>query len=489
MDHTADRNTNIVSFLDYRKVYVHFIYSFAWDVTKKSFDDLWAELVTKGWKKERLHQRYIGFNGRGQQYGAYQPSLLTGGQHFLHTSDSMSDHLDVITPVASSWWKDHNLGKDSTPCKVSIKYYLRILENGAGVCTLTVCLKGSQANFSNIHRVLRLGQNVLLGSSTHSKPQVCSFLQSQKGHTKRCWVNDILKRKMISLTASRERHKRTFTLHELVNRLMLANKERLPSTWAMLGERKEQSLWLDWVTSDWETNRDAEDVEGWRWQSPYIFTMCEVQSRDKKATAGELVRMHQKEVATILCKMNLDNARILTDYKHIGDDYMLSAFPRTYHGDAFANMSHDERLFFSFSRRGALAVTRNTRKIPGYFVLPSCLNLLEILRARWHLGNIVNSELDAAIASAALSDGISPSELLNRLYRWRTFFALFLRDPVPFLFDGGSITEIAERAETEFWLARMRETTYRKFETLDRLVQDLYYRKRVEDVSKWTGRS
>ena len=102
-----------------------------------------------------------------------------------------------------------------------------------------------------------------------------------------------------------------------------------------------------------------------------------------------------------------------------------------------------------------------------------------MLRARWHMGSVVSARLDQAIADIAQSSrenggqgSMTPLNLMEIMFRWRTLAGTFLRDPVPFLCDGGSVTEIAEIAERLLWLDRLRGEIARKFELLDQLVRD-----------------
>lgn len=79
-----------------KTAYVNFIYSFAWDASRRSFETLSAELQRQGWHYEGMHQRSIEFSGSRQHFGAYHPTLLPGGQEFLYRTESMSDRLEII---------------------------------------------------------------------------------------------------------------------------------------------------------------------------------------------------------------------------------------------------------------------------------------------------------------------------------------------------------------------------------------------------------
>jgi hypothetical protein len=482
--------------LYYDNAYINFMYSFAWDLTKKSFRRVSDELLAKGWKAEKLHQRYMDFNGKNRKYGAYRPSLMTGCQSALYVTCEASHALEVVTPLKDEWQQPANRGVQeyAASCPVMLKYYMRLLENGAGVCTLTIGISNPHATFANIQRVLHLGENLSFDARSEGDktPRATSYLRPRDGEWASCWLKELRDRDGVSLTdthgkvvALRVAHDdlvdgetlaekaNVFTLQEVVNRLLLLNVEHLPNGWVNPTEPSE-SLWLDWELLDWKTSGDTGAyVIEYPWQNPYVFTICEVAlpSDGRQFSAQDLLSRRAPEMAAILTKMNMESGDVATDFECIAGDYIANALPYSEETKTLLNLSHDDRLFFSFSRRGALAVTARMDAIPGYFVLPSFVNLLEILRARWHLGNSVNVELDRAIEALVWDDGSATDRALDAVYRARLMLVMFLRDPVPYLFDGGAVTEIAQLAETEFWLSRIRVSATEKLGALDKLIQ------------------
>lgn len=498
--------------LRYQAAYVNFIYSFAWDVTKVTFEKLWETFSQAGikeqqapkWKKEKLHERYMDFNGHNRKYGAYRPSLLAGCQDALYLTDEISNgSLEVIAPLKNGWQSNQMDKAYLASCPVSLKYYMRILENGSGVCTLSVRLDKDVATFENIHRVLHLGQNLAFAARDTNNvddktPYACSYLRHSANANGNCWVKtlrarnqvvvggQVIKVKRDSLVNGDRLPQSVFSVQELVNRLLLLNPEHLSENWVD-PVTPNQSLWLDWDLLDWKQDvATSEYFIEHPWQNPFAFTICELPAPPGRQTfsAKKSLNRRVKELAATLTKMNLDNTRIISDFGCIGNDYMSSALPFNANTKTLLNLSHDDRLFFSFSRRGALAVTTRMDTIPGYFVLPSFVNLLEILRARWHLGNIVNLELDDAIEALVAGDTTKPEDVLEKVYRARLTLSMFLRDPVPYLFDGGAVTDIAGRAETELWLARLREAASEKFLTVDRLIQQVKQARAYEGIQR-----
>lgn len=490
--------------VEYEKAYVNFIYSFSWDVTKISFKDLADELAPKPpkptrkhqWTLDQLHRRYMDFDGDDRSYGAYRPSLLTGCQDALYYTKKASLGLEVITPLGDDWIKNEGLVRS---CNVSLKYYIRLLENGAGVCTLSAGLVEGNATFENIHSVLHLGDNLSFGEQNEKTktalPHVCSYLRRRRKQTGECWANELHTSSVLPVkdrsgaeitlqfyrdlsVNGEELPKDVFSLQEIVNRLLLTNDGRLPDSWFVPEDAKDLkapdlSRWLDWELLEWPRNNAGEYEINYPWQNPYVFTICEMPKpiKGERFSAQTVVSGRAREVASILTKMNLNNDRITKDFQCMGDDYVSHALPFNRKRKALRNLSHDDRLFFTFSRRGALAITARMDTIPGYFVLPSFVNLLEILRARWHLGNVVNLELDAAIEKLVSVRESPTSVALKAVHRARTMLAMFLRDPVPYLFDGGAVTEIAQLAETELWLSRLRICAGEKLTALDKLIQ------------------
>ncbi len=85
-------------------------------------------------------------------------------------------------------------------------------------------------------------------------------------------------------------------------------------------------------------------------------------------------------------------------------------------------------------------------------------------------------------------------KLLRKLIDRRRQFAYFLDDPLPYHYEGSSVTQIIAKAEEEMWLSKLRSMTFEKLEVLDKLYQDQmeYIRisrapdflKRVEELTK-----
>ena len=213
-------------------------------------------------------------------------------------------------------------------------------------------------------------------------------------------------------------------------------------------------------------------------QTPFVFTTAQVERNSFLRFRKSPTFDSQREVGSIFCKLTLDNRSILQHYLNLSEDYITEALPHNKARRALLNLCLDRRLFFAMSRRGAIALTASLADLPSCFVIPSFLNMCEILRGRWHIGSVVSARLDQAITELAdaISGGSntenSPLAMMEKMVKWRLLAAAFLRDPVPFLFDGGSVCEMAESCERLLWLDRLRTEVTGKFALLDELVRD-----------------
>lgn len=463
-------------FLDYQLVVVHFIYSFSWDVTNRTWQSLKDDLVVgkhqddgapkaKEWKERQLHERLFAANA--ELANSYQPNLV-GKTTVFEKTGNVASNATLLSPLEEP---DGLTLKACRKLTVPLRYTIRLFDNGSGTCTFAAQLSKELATFENIHLVLHLANNVDFGEAPVSSSHLLTntFLQIP---------NKYEGGRDESLLPRGTEYSYTYgsgycSLHDLFRRWIVD-----PPSWA---PDDPANLWTD---PDVLYTKDPKQD----FQTPFVFTAAEVERNSFLRHRKSPTIDHARELGSILCKLTLDNRHIREHYLNLSDDYITTVLPFNKMRGGLVNLCLDRRLFFALSRRGAIALTSSFKDIPSCFVIPSLLNLCEILRARWHLGSIVNIKLDEALQLASGVDPeISPSHVLEELFKWRALFASFFRDPVPFLFDGGSITEIAEIAEQQLWLAKMRDEVARKFAILDRMIEDLYARKRVEDLTRWSG--
>lgn len=451
------------NFLNYEHVHVHFIYSFTWDITKLKFDKLKTKLTknkkTK-WEECLIYERPINWRNRKLNH-YYHPNLISENKNVLQKNVFLKEINTVCIPIEP--YMDSNV-KKYISLPINLQYTIRLFENGTGTCTFICCLDKREANFTNIHRILRLSPNISNKSNSNFTD---SFILNPFFKTFK--TSNTIFKKFIN--------KKFITLQQIF--------------WCLFNESFSNELKSDSINITWkdlwlDDNLLELSESSYNWQSPFVFTIAEINKEDynehfryvKNAPPCENT---VKEISSIACKLTLDNLKIDEEYKNLDLEYIKQNLGYSEKHHRLKNFCLDERLFFTFSRRGAIAITDNLYKIPSSFVVPSLLNLLEILRSRWHLCNIVNLGLDQAIYKlVSCEEDVPPTNLLNEIYKWRTLFALYLRDPIASLFDGGSIIEIAEIAEEKLWLNKLTSETYRKFDTLDKLLRDYLERKRIE---------
>jgi hypothetical protein len=445
-------------FLRYRRADIYFIYSFAWNYAKRNLDELWQELEPKGWDRLPLHERRLSCKNE-KASGTYSPTLLWKDEWVLQKSDFVAHNIRILPALKGSVVLD----KSHIETIADLEYCIRLFDHGAGLCSFAVTLKGEQATFPHIHYAMRLAPNVDYAQYSKAEHSTTASIRTvSKGKAKTQYSK--------SFRVSNARKLRNnSTLSDIFQYIMSKRSSILPDKW--------ETLWLD-------TDYFATTTPGGVWQNPYLFAMLELEAESYARFRNGGDELTLKEICSILCRITLDNGKIREEFDKISLDYIHSALDFDSSEGKLRNQCLDDRLFFTMGRRAASAITPDRKNLPTSFVVPSLLNLVEILRSRWHLGNIVNVRLNEAIEKASASICASPSQILESVYLWRGLFASFLCDPVPFLFDGGSITEIADKAGEVFWLDRLRDDANRKFNTLDRLIEDLYSRKRFEQFLK-----
>lgn len=475
-------------FLDYNSVYVHFIYAFTWDISKITWIKLGDQLKEQNkeggeiWKQCQLHERQFSWE-ESQENSTYQPTLVTQKSVFEITK-LIGEKINLLIPSENGkeskiWSKKHKI------INVGLKFTIRLLDNGVATCTFVAKLDGQNgektATFENIHYVQHLAHNV--DSSDESKKDLKRLTYT---------YIEIPSSKLSQQTSELFPQKKEYcSLHEIFYQVLKGNQSWIPS------HIRKEKIWASEIkfdqSKDEKTLQNKNDDEEFiiklnnsacNFQSPFLFTVAEIEESsyneffEDRSTEAAIPTTTEKEVASILCKLTLDNDSI-NDFHNLSDEYLNDILRYKSQKGPLGNLCLDQRLFFTISRRGAIALTAKLNEIPSFFVIPSFLNLCEIFRARWYLGSIVSARLDRALVEIARSvaidnpeDEVDPLILMETMFKWRTLAGAFLRNPVPFLFDGGSVTEIAEIAQELLWLDELSNEIHRKFEFLDQLVRD-----------------
>lgn len=152
------------------------------------------------------------------------------------------------------------------------------------------------------------------------------------------------------------------------------------------------------------------------------------------------------------------------------------------------NYSWDSRILICFSRVSSLFACMNKSVEPERLLRNSLLDTVEILRSRWHMSILLNALLDQDMEY--IKDYASEENLkaLQRLIKRRKQFAYFLDDPLPYIFEGGSIIRIVDVAESEMWLEKLQELLFKKLAILDRLYEDQMKFIRTKEFQKLQSR-
>jgi len=363
-----------------------------------------------------------------------------------------------------------NRGVEDKKIEFDLGYTIRIFHDGGMTCTFRACLEKSPNDenasmFEKIHAILHLARNV-----DYVSPERGIGLIEREGSpshlTDAYLVGDGEPSSDEDEDSSLcERLTGRYSLHDLFRRLI-----KSPPEWAKL---KGKAIWDDRGALD--TDDPKQDF-----QAPFVITIAQVDEPSFIRFRQQPTLDDTREVASIMCKLTLDNRSIKSDFLNLSEDYITNVINFNPNRNGLLNYCLDRRLFFSFSKRGAIAIASNLNALPACFVVPSFINLLEILRARWIACCILNMEVDDLIDRL---DGhhikkVSDPKTIDSLVELRQLYTRFLRDPMPYLFDGGSVTEIAQRAVVELDMDRLSRAIHGKMQIVDAMRQDIEDRER-----------
>lgn len=218
------------------------------------------------------------------------------------------------------------------------------------------------------------------------------------------------------------------------------------------------------------------DLDSDEWQVPYVVTVCDVTHDGNNSTwwgsgppSKELhaLTLRWKEVATILLRL-VDGENYLdpADLAHVRIP-PCSDVP----GVDMSNYAWNDKLYIGFHPRSAILICNDQEIRPSSFMIPSLIDLCEVIRIAWHTGIVLNASLDRIICSIQVKEAI-PLDVLQQIIELRKLWALHLNDPSVYRFDGGSVTAVARVARDTMQLNHFEHLTSRKFEVLDSLCTD-----------------
>jgi hypothetical protein len=209
-------------------------------------------------------------------------------------------------------------------------------------------------------------------------------------------------------------------------------------------------------------------------QNPYVLSAVELQPGDADPHflgKSPTKTLRFKELASILFRLvyhpsffedvcrNLEFVQIPSE---LLDDGLL-----------LRNFSWDSRSLMCFCRTSSLfACLDDKDQVPAALIRNSLLDTLEIVRARWHMSILLNAQLDGDLEDFRKYEEGDTLFVLHQLVKRRRQFAVFLHDPLPYSFEGGSVSMVADLAAKELQLPELRRMTFEKLATLDQLHSD-----------------
>lgn len=457
------------TYLNYQKVIINYIFSFSWDIIEFDFNTIQEKLLKNNtenpshwkWKSKSLHERHFwGINE--DENASYHPTIVSKNLRSLISSELMTKDVNIVAP-----YYNKNKERDYKKMKGDLYFDTRLFENGTGTITFSIILdedelSGSDAaSFEKIMLAQHLATSI--DNNKDSKKHITdSFIKVSNAIKNKYHLSD-----------------NDIYLAEMFTKLLNHYRELKGIVWAELTA-------LDGIGNEQFPSKN--------WQTPYVVTNIEV----KKDCLERLVDRQEpgliKEVGAIAVRLALDNNEDVSEYqKQIRREYVYRALgfytnPEEAEDKAInakghkkqirlRNYSHSNNLFYTYGRRAAVAITSDFSSHPAYFVLPTFMNILEILRSRWQLGTITNMFLDETFEKVAHNESVD--DLVNEIFKCRVLYGLFLQNPTPYLFDSGAVTEIADSADQIFWLEKIGLELERKLIALDRLVDVIYAKQRL----------
>ena len=294
------------SFLGYQHVDVFFVYSAIWRTNRIS----WANLVRgfqgeKGWILPRLHDRAV-FHRDIHLIANYQPSLVSK-RRVLERRHTIRKKACLMLPM--------NRGVEDKKIEFDLGYTIRIFHDGGMTCTFRACLEKSPNDenasmFEKIHAILHLARNVDYVSPERGI-KFTESVGSPSHLTDAYLVGDGEPSSDEDGVDSSlcERLTGRYSLHDSFRRLI-----KSPPEWAKL---KGKAIWDDRGALD--TDDPKQDF-----QAPFVITIAQVDEPSFIRFRQQPTLDDTREVASIMCKLTLDNRSIKSDFLNLSEDYITN---------------------------------------------------------------------------------------------------------------------------------------------------------------------
>jgi hypothetical protein len=206
-------------------------------------------------------------------------------------------------------------------------------------------------------------------------------------------------------------------------------------------------------------------------QAPFAFLTAVVDRQSMRRLTQKNGTSHSRELASLCTRIAFSNSNLLEEHKQFSKDALFT-LPRYDRKERrLLNLCRDDRLFAAFSRRGAAAVIADPGELPALFYIPCLLNLFEILRARLYGAVTTGSLLSRMAAKLSVLDTNRADPLNESEYaELHRKVVANLQDPLQYLFDGGSLTDLANEANQALFVADSWANVRQAFAALDRLL-------------------
>ncbi|MES9922717.1 MAG: hypothetical protein ABW152_01380 [Candidatus Thiodiazotropha endolucinida] len=208
---------------------------------------------------------------------------------------------------------------------------------------------------------------------------------------------------------------------------------------------------------------------------------CQSGSKGKDPAQAKMLEIqeYEEEIAPILFRAPKSNSDSIPGLM-LEPSYMKSPTPLGVPG--LFNMGVDARIYFNISRRSALCICEDANKPPADHFINDLLNLIEIIRARWHMLIIMNQVLDHSIRDfrSGIDDIEYEGNKLREMVRLREWLSTSLEDPGIYVVAGEFLSNLSNKLEKTFRIDELRQLVLGKLKLLEALYRDINEIKMLE---------
>jgi len=225
------------------------------------------------------------------------------------------------------------------------------------------------------------------------------------------------------------------------------------------------------------------------WQNPFVLTemtlAVDFDQVKLPPWVGGQIRVMEKVNTDVVKEIEYQElitlwARFLKGKQLLKKDECryVQTRPATESSDFPINYSWHKDVFIGFHGRGGTVISYKKPRESAIVqdLTESYLDLLETLRARWHLcvlfGELISLDLDTLIKMSGEKDLFSFTLVMIQR---RELFIRFLTDRTMYAFEGGIVSEICHIARNDLYVDALTNAVIEKFTALEK-----YYRERID---------